>query len=240
VIAEADLLQQHVDVLFTRDPRGRIVVNNEPDGERAPRLYLARGRASIVTAVRHDVPEAVAERLSRIASGIRQWDGTPSNPPTFDELRITLATQAPIQDESTGPAFRLDEPRSDAAPGSAIPKVPVLPVDEDNANLLETFFPYTRSILADRQPVVGVVVDGAVVSACYSARRGEAVCEAGVDTEKAYRGRGFATAVVTAWRDAVIADGRLPLYSTSWDNDASLRVARRLGAVAYAETVSLS
>jgi hypothetical protein len=31
----------------------------------------------------------------------------------------------------------------------------------------------------------------------------------------------------------------MPLYSTSWDNTASLAVARRLGLMPYAETISL-
>jgi GNAT superfamily N-acetyltransferase len=61
----------------------------------------------------------------------------------------------------------------------------------------------------------------------------------GVATEEAYRGRGFGVAVVSAWRVAVESEGRMPLYSTWWDNAASLGVARRLGLVAYAETLSL-
>ena len=113
-------------------------------------------------------------------------------------------------------------------------------IDERSANLLNRYFPYTRSVLADRMPVVGVVVEGSVVSACFSARRGPIACEAGVATEEAYRGRGFGAAVVAAWRHAVEADGRVPLYSTSWDNAASLGIARKLGLIPYAETLSLS
>ncbi|MXZ22396.1 MAG: GNAT family N-acetyltransferase, partial [Caldilineaceae bacterium SB0665_bin_25] len=33
--------------------------------------------------------------------------------------------------------------------------------------------------------------------------------------------------------------GRVPLYSTSWENGASLAVARKLGLVAYASGWSL-
>jgi predicted GNAT family acetyltransferase len=117
--------------------------------------------------------------------------------------------------------------------------VTVRPIDEESAHLLERHFPYTRSILADRRPVIGVVVNGAVVSACYSARRGAGACEAGVATEDAHRGRGHAAVVVAAWRDAVEGDGRVPLYSTSWENAASLSIAQKLELVPYAETLSI-
>jgi hypothetical protein len=36
------------------------------------------------------------------------------------------------------------------------------------------------------------------------------------------------------------ASGRIPLYSTSWTNTASLAVARKLGLVAYANTWSIA
>lgn len=54
------------------------------------------------------------------------------------------------------------------------------------------------------------------------------------------RGRGLAPLVVAAWREAAERSGRQPLYSTSWDNEASLRVARKLGLIAYADTFSLT
>ena len=84
-----------------------------------------------------------------------------------------------------------------------------------------------------------MVVDGRVVSACRCARRTEDAAEAGVDTDDGYRSRGYATSVVGTWADAVRATGRLPLYSTSWSNQASQRVAMRLDAVAFAIDWSL-
>ena len=48
-------------------------------------------------------------------------------------------------------------------------------------------------------------------------------------------GRGFASAAVAAWAAALRERGRLPLYSTSWENLASQGVARKLGMVAYGE-----
>ena len=70
----------------------------------------------------------------------------------------------------------------------------------------------------------------------FSARLSERVAEAGVNTLEAYRGRGYAPTVVAAWAHAIRATGRIPLYSTSWDNHASRTVARKLGLVQMAPT----
>ncbi len=62
---------------------------------------------------------------------------------------------------------------------------------------------------------------------------------AGIETLEAYRGRGYATAVVAGWAYAIRATDRIPLYSTSWDNLASQAVAHRLGLVQYGTDLSL-
>jgi hypothetical protein len=41
--------------------------------------------------------------------------------------------------------------------------------------------------------------------------------------------------VVAGWAAAVRAEGRLPLYGTSWANRASRGIARNLGLVLYGE-----
>ncbi|HZS91689.1 MAG TPA: GNAT family N-acetyltransferase, partial [Chloroflexota bacterium] len=46
-------------------------------------------------------------------------------------------------------------------------------------------------------------------------------------------------AVVAGWARAIRASGRIPLYSTSWDNHASQAVARKLGLVQYGTDLSL-
>ncbi len=231
---EQHLLRQHADVLFRMDERGRLTSLNEPGDEPAPRLFLARSRDTHATWFRADVPAEAVDTCRSIAIRMPAWDGSPSPPAAFEELRSVIAASGPIDDETVGPAFVFGErvivPDEDE----------VLIIDAESAHLLERHFPYTLSVLESRDPVVGVVLDGAVVSACFAARSTHAACEAGVATVEQYRGRGLAPIVVSAWRGAVERGGRQPLYSTSWENAASRAVARRLRLVAYAETFSLT
>jgi RimJ/RimL family protein N-acetyltransferase len=231
-VDDPDLLRLHAHVLFDIDERGRLLRVNEPDADPPPRLFLARGRRTELLWVRHDVPPPVEAACRQAASLLPDWDGQPTDPPAFEPLRRAL--EAPDAAVETGPAFHFGA-RVSASPGDPRP----VRIDETNADLLDRHFPYTRRFLSRRHPVVGIVLDGAVVAACFSARQRAGGHEAGVATEEPVRGRGFATRLVDAWRDAVEDLGAEPLYSTTWDNAASRSVARKLGLVPYAETVSI-
>lgn len=110
----------------------------------------------------------------------------------------------------------------------------------DGREVLVGQFAQFQADLKAIRPFFGVLRDGRVVSACYSARLTDHAAEAGVDTAPAHRGQGLAAAVVNAWRTAIEDSGRTALYSTSYDNLSSQAVARRLGLSQYAETFSLT
>jgi GNAT superfamily N-acetyltransferase len=230
---EAGLLDQDADVLFRMDERQRLVGLNEPGDDPPPRIFLARSETAHRIWFGADIGEATIEACRAIARELPGWNGQQPAASLYDSMRVAVALEAPFVDETNGPAYRFGE-RVDIPTGTEARVIYAA-----SAHLLESNFPYTRSVLAFRSPVVGVVVDGAVVSACYCARKRPNACEAGVDTIERYRGRGFAALVVSAWRDAVEAEGREPLYSTSWDNLASRAVAAKLRLIPYAETLSL-
>jgi predicted GNAT family acetyltransferase len=71
------------------------------------------------------------------------------------------------------------------------------------------------------------------VAVCASARQTRSACEAGVETHPAFRRRGHAARVVRHWAKLVIESGATPLYSTSWRNQASSRLAIALGFEDY-------
>jgi GNAT superfamily N-acetyltransferase len=230
---EARLLDQHANVLFRMDKHGRLVGLNEPGDDPPPRMFLARGETTHRIWFGADVGDVTIEACRAIARELPSWDGPQPAASLYEPVRAAIAQEAPIVDETNGPAYRFGE-RVDiqTETGARV-------IDAASAQLLESNFPYTRSVLALRSPVVGVVVDGSVVSACYCARKRPNACEAGVDTIEPYRGRGFAALVVSAWRDAVEREGCEPLYSTTWDNLASRAIAAKLRLIAYAETMSL-
>jgi hypothetical protein len=95
-------------------------------------------------------------------------------------------------------------------------------------------------IAAGRGPVLAVVRNGHPVSVCFCARQTPVAAEAGLETAERYRRRGLGVDVTSAWAAAVRFTGRVPLYSTSWDNAASLGVARRLGLIAYASSWAIA
>ena len=131
----------------------------------------------------------------------------------------------------SGPAFSFTEV---IAPPSNIVLV-------DDLQLLEhNFTGWKADEIPERLPIVAVMEDGHAVSVCFCARRSDMAAEAGLETAMAFRGCGLGPRVTAAWALAIRASGRIPLYSTSWSNDASLAVARKLGLVAYAGAWSLS
>lgn len=88
-------------------------------------------------------------------------------------------------------------------------------------------------------PVAASLVGGQAVALCTCARWTESVAEAGVHTAPAFRGQGHARAAVLRWAQEVRRLGRIPLYSTAWENVASQRLAASLGGVWYGEDWSL-
>lgn len=97
-------------------------------------------------------------------------------------------------------------------------------------------FPWLAGQFDAVAPVVIAFSDGQPASICHSPRGCTSVAaEAGVETLEPFGNRGLATAAVARWARAVQRTGRLALYSTSWENTASLGVARRLSARLYGE-----
>ncbi|MFM9108395.1 MAG: GNAT family N-acetyltransferase [Chloroflexota bacterium] len=68
-----------------------------------------------------------------------------------------------------------------------------------------------------------------LLAVAFTSALGERFAEIGVVTREDARGRGLAGAGAAIVRDALLAAGVAPVWSTSADNAASLRVAARLG-----------
>jgi hypothetical protein len=226
----------HLATLYNFDG-ARSTTAREPNGAPAPLFALVRGMTSCAWAIRADIAAAVAaeldalarEELSLLAAGSGALHAVV--PRHADRYRALVGESAPIE---FGPAFAF--PDDDTWPtDDAIVFV------DDEARLARNFCGWLPNEIAEgRAPVAAIIEDGAPVSICFCARTSEVAAEAGLETAAAYRKRGYAARVTAAWARAIRASGRIPLYSTSWANHASLAVAKKLGLVAYASTWSIT
>lgn len=226
------LMEWQAATLFRQDSAGRLLVTNEPGEQPAPRLFVGRTASGNLWRFRHDLPPAL----------VRALDGLLATEPTvtdlrqplacFDRLRDALAAHAPIARVVAGPAWWCPE-------GIAPPRpIPVIRITDGTTSART--FPWLADELAGIEPCFAVLEGGEAVAICFSSRLSPVAAEAGVETLAAYRGRGYALAVVAAWAAAVRATGRLPLYSTWWENQASQAVARKLGLIPYGADVSFT
>jgi RimJ/RimL family protein N-acetyltransferase len=220
--------------LFVHDERGRLLRISESDPtEPAPRFFLSRTATGNLWRTRYDLPGAMVTALEQLAAG-EPVGGDLSQPARYEtEYAALLERHAPLSSTYAGPAYYLPE----LSPPAGARTVTITPA---NAALLEPHYPYARSEYAELAPVIVHVEDGVAVSICFSARITKQVAEAGAHTAEYYRGRGYAAETVRGWASAIRAMGRLPLYSTEWENAASLAVARKLGALQYAVELSLT
>ncbi|WP_325166656.1 GNAT family N-acetyltransferase [Viridibacillus soli] len=113
-------------------------------------------------------------------------------------------------------------------------------VTHENKELLKLYFPYTFEDFEYKQPCFVIVEDNIPVSICCSARSSTKADEASVFTHEDYRGRGYGIDVTNAWAAEVQKQGRIALYSTSWDNFASQSVARKLKLLQYGTDIHMS
>jgi RimJ/RimL family protein N-acetyltransferase len=220
------LMEHRASLLFLHDQRGRIASTNEPPPPgTAPRLWVGRTESGNVWRFRSDLPIEVAAELDGILA--EEQVSTDFQQPLASRQRLmtVLTKHAPIESNWDGPAWRF--PATFGATSG------IVSMDRSNAHFGRDHFPWLEDEIDDRQPCFAVLQDDAAVSICFSSRNSDRAAEAGVDTIEGFRGRGYAVAVTASWGDAVRREGRESLYSTSWDNLASRRVADKLGLILY-------
>lgn len=220
-----DLMRLHVEALFTRDDAGHLIVVNEPNGAAAPRFFLGRTAEGNACWFRHDVEPTVGRdlvALSESLPAVIDLDADPGDAAPFIAL---LAREAPVIRTWAGPAFHFP---SDLPAGESVARV-----TPENATVLHSYLEDWRADVALGVPMAAALDAGKAVSICCSVRVTPQAHEAGVETHPEFRGRGHATRAVAEWARVVREVGRIPLYSTSWQNEASRALARKLGLIQY-------
>jgi len=213
-------MRMHVEALYTHDNRSRILLVNERDGGVAPRFFLGRTKTGNLWRFRDDLPLDLAMALDDICRSEPVEIELPKGPQNQEVYLRVLETHGPVERVWAGPTYWIPE--------GMVPTVQPIGIDETNADLLSGGLEDWLQDVPHRQPFMGLIEDGHVVSVCSSVRVTEAAHEAGVETIPLYRRKGHALNAVAGWANAVREMGAIPLYSTSWDNIASQNVAARL------------
>lgn len=89
----------------------------------------------------------------------------------------------------------------------------------------------------DRHPLMGVIVEGRLLSVAHSSRRTTQACELGIETLPGACRKGYALAATLLWAASVTQEDLVAFYSASAENTASLGLAVAAGYRAFAQAV---
>jgi hypothetical protein len=220
-----ELMHAHADALFTLDARGDLLRVNEPAGDVAPRFFLGMTAAGPLVRFRADVDRATRDELTQTAARVQPGPDVLNRALDASPFLVILARSRPIEKTWLGPAFLCS--------GDVPPCPAAIRIDADNRELLRPLLGEWVADVPLCQPMRALVLEARAVAVCCSVRRTDTAHEAGVETAAAFRGRGHGAEAVRAWILAVREAGRLPLYSTSWQNVASQAVAKKLGFLLF-------
>jgi hypothetical protein len=227
VITDKELMNIHVNALFTHDIDSRILYVNEPAGATipAPRMFLGRTSKGNVWRFHADLPASLLGKLKVLCADeplSTEFNKSPRHLETYIQL---LERHAPIRRIAAGPAYHF--------PQYVKPSKNLLAITEKNAKSLEGGFEELIADISVEQPFIALIDKNRAVSVCRSVRVTTEAHEAGVETLPDFRGKGYAKEVAAGWAQLVRASGAAPLYSTSWKNTASQAVAKKLQLKIY-------
>lgn len=214
-----------LETLFVLDGEGRIVSTREPNASAGPAFSLVRDHHTCAWAVHRDVPVQLTRELDELARTEKPLTALTESPAHENDYLACIGGRI-----ESGPVFTFPSTIA-AASGVA--------VITDLSQLDRHFRGWTADEIPERSPILGIIEEGHAVSVCFCARRSPAAAEAGLETASTFRGRGFGARVAASWGRTILDSGRLPMYSTSWNNGASLGVARRIKLMPCASDWSL-
>jgi len=224
MLRDRELMEMHIEALFAHDDHGRLLHVNDPNAADAPRFFLGQTAGGSVIRFRRGTTTDL-ERELRAAAAAMQAAPALDSPIDAAPYQAILDRSAPCGEIWTGPAFTF--------PSSLPERVQAFRVTTVNSHVLEAHLAPWIPDVTTCEPMIAVAVDGQAVAVCASVRRTRKAHEAGVETVLGFRRCGYAAAAATEWARAVREAGRVPLYSTSWKNEASRALAQKLGLLPF-------
>lgn len=181
-----------------------------------------------------------ARQIAELMPQIPNWFCVNVTPDLADELEPLLAAQ-------TGSALRRVEDvyhiLTQPPPAELLSHANVRLLNPDDLPLLQTAPPELRGHdpeqLLRQTAVAGAIIQGKLVAIAQNYALTERFGDIGVFTLPAWRGRGLAAAAAAWVADWLLGNGRTPVWSCGESNQASLRVAEKVGFVENGRRVYL-
>jgi len=222
-LSPLDMMNIQADTLYTMDDRKRLLRINEPDGGQAPALFIGITSAGPCSFYHEQLPSSLIEKLG-------YETGFPLDIP---KLIRSVETFKPVKSVWMGLAYAFPEKCGQWHPNVQL-------IDPHHTFQLAEHFPDFIELPYEKMPVAAYVIEDSAVAVCCSARVSTQGAEASLYTAPDFRGRGYAAEAVKCWQHHVKESGRIPIYSTSWDNVASQNVARKLGLLQFGVDFSIT
>jgi len=216
---DLSLMLAHFDACYVVNQDSDIVCVNDWIKSAAPALWVGFTSGGTIWRFHKDVPPNVREQTEALLLKESFEDREAEFPAKDSEYRRLF----PAHGAKAGPTYWMPLSPTRSSRDSR-------PVSSRDQSLLEgtQLSPWIPDI-PHQQPMFVSLDSGKAVSICASVRITETAHVAGVETSVGFRRRGRGSDVVAAWATEVIASGATAFYSTSWQNQASRCLARRVG-----------
>lgn len=232
MITKNHWLNTQYHTLFRLRSDGRIGRENDPDGSRGPRLWLAGCSEGNVFGVRDNLSDVLVRKLESLASSEPPFVH-PAAPVHLKRYLTLLGDDGPA---SYSLELTYELPHSHPYTSS----VQLIGNDsEEGKDLVSSWmkggmpgplFELGFRDVADLwSPWCAALIDGEVASLAFAARLSYTGAELGLITTKKLRGQGLAAAATAGWSRLPSLHSLALFYSTDRNNTSSRRVTTRLG-----------
>ncbi|MET3196653.1 GNAT family N-acetyltransferase [Gottfriedia sp. OAE603] len=225
MLSDMELLDCHVQVLYKHNEFNQITHINELPYDNAPSIYIGTSKYGKIVRYSNDLDGNLVNDLDQaiqLSSNIE-----------IAEIFNILNKYKQLSSVWIGPAYVFPKLRKQSL-------TDVVKITDSNKELLKAKFPYTYEEFEYKQPCYAIIQDDMAVSICCSARQTSMAAEASLYTLEEFRGKGYGLDVSNAWAMDIQSQGRIALYSTSWDNFSSQSVAKKLNLIQYGTDINFS
>ena len=226
LLTDLELLEYHVQVLYRHNEFNQITHINELPYDTAPRIYIGTSKDGKIVRYSNGLDVNLVSDLNQAIQASPNIE--------LAEIINILNKHKQLSSVWIGPAYVFPKLREQQSSTN------VIQINDSNKELLKANFPYTYEEFEYKQPCYAIVQDHKAVSICCSARQTQVAAEASLYTLEEFRGKGYGLKVSNAWATDLQRQGRIALYSTSWDNFSSQSVAKKLNLIQYGTDINIS